>query len=382
MFENLVKFIREKYSEPEKFITLHEPTFIGNEKKYVDECIDTGFVSSVGKFVDRFEDDLKAYTGAKYAVAAVNGTAALHMALILAGVQRDEIVLGQALTFIATNNAINYIGAEPVFLDIDLKNLGMSMESLEGFLKEKTIQKNGFSYHKISGKRIAACVPMHTFGHPVEIDKMVELCNRYGVALIEDAAESLGSKYKGQQTGTFGLLGTYSFNGNKTITCGGGGMIVTNDERIGKLGKHLTTQSKVPHRWEFNHDNIGYNYRMPNLNAALACAQLENIEMLIESKRKLSASYADFFADTQYKFINEPEYSRSNYWLNAVLTNDRNDRDEMLTYMNDHGVMARPAWTLMNKLPMFAHCETADLSNAQYIEDRLVNIPSSPIIHG
>ena len=382
MFENLVKFIRETYSEPEKFITLHEPTFIGNEKKYVDECIDTGFVSSVGKFVDRFEQDLKDYTGAKYAVAAVNGTAALHMALILAGVQRDEIVLGQALTFIATNNAISYIGAEPVFLDIDLKNLGMSMESLEGFLREKTVQKNGFSYHKVSGKRIAACVPMHTFGHPVEIDKMVELCNKYGVALIEDAAESLGSKYKGQHTGTFGLLGTYSFNGNKTITCGGGGMIVTNDERIGKLGKHLTTQSKVPHRWEFNHDNIGYNYRMPNLNAALACAQLENIEMLIESKRKLSASYADFFADTHYKFINEPEHARSNYWLNAVLTNDRKDRDEMLTYMNDHGVMARPAWTLMNKLPMFGHYETADLSNAQFIEDRLVNIPSSPIVHG
>ena len=380
MYNDIVQFIRETYSEPEKFITLHEPSFVGNERKYVNECIDTGFVSSVGKFVDRFEDDIKAYTGAKYAVATVNGTAALHMALILAGVKRDELVLVQALTFIATCNAISYIGAEPVFLDIDLKNLGMSMDSLENFLNEKTVQKDGACYHKETGKRVAACVPMHTFGHPVEIDRMVELCNKNNIVLIEDAAESIGSTYKGKHTGTFGTLGTYSFNGNKTITCGGGGIIVTNDETLGKLGKHLTTQAKVPHRWEFNHDHIGYNYRLPNLNAALACAQLENLEMLIAKKRELSAKYEKFFEGTTFKFITEPENVRSNYWLNAILVSDRKERDEFLTALNDSGVMARPAWTLMNKLPMFKHCMTEDLTNAQYIEDRLVNIPSSPIL--
>lgn len=376
MFDAIVKFIREQYNSLE-FIPLHAPIFSGNEREYVLETIDSTFVSSVGKFVDRFEEIAKDYTGAKYAIATANGTAALHMALILAGVKRDELVITQSLSFIATCNAISYIGAEPVFVDIDKATLGMSAEKLELFLAENTIQKNGNCLHKTTGRRIAACVPMHTFGFPVAIDKIVEICTSHNISLVEDAAESIGSTYKGKHTGTFGLLGTYSFNGNKTITCGGGGLIVTNDDVLGKQAKHLTTQAKVPHRWEFVHDHIGYNYRLPNLNAALACAQMEQLEGFIANKRETAAAYQKFFADKEITFVTEPEHSRSNYWLNAVLLKDREERDAFLAYTNDNGVMTRPVWELMNRLSMFKHCISGDISNAEWIADRLVNIPSS-----
>lgn len=378
MLKDTVDFIRKTFNTPENFIPLHEPRFTGNEKKYLEECIDSTFVSSVGKFVNSFEDELKKYTGAKYAIATSNGTAALHIALQLAGVKPNELVITQPLTFIATCNAIAYIGAEPLFVDIDRSTLGLSPEKLAEFLKEKTrLNDNGECIHTNTGKKIAACVPMHTFGFPAIIDGIVEVCKKYNVPVVEDAAESIGSFYKNQHTGTFGLLGTFSFNGNKTITCGGGGAVVTNDETLGILGKHLTTQAKVPHPWDFRHDHIGYNYRMPNINAALACAQLENLEPFIANKRELGKIYSDFFKNTPYQFLHEPAYTRSNAWLHSILLNNREERDVFLEYTNSHGVMTRPSWILMHKLTMFSHCITGDLSNALFIEERLVNIPSS-----
>lgn len=380
MFQEVVNFIRKTFKEPERSIALHEPVFIGNEKKYLIDAIDSTYVSSVGKYVDRFEDMIQDYTGSKYAVSTVNGTAALHISLMLAGVQKDELVITQPLSFIATCNAISYIGAQPLFIDIDLKTLGLSANKLQEFLASKVEVKNGNCYHIGSGKRIAACVPMHSFGHPVEIEKIVEYCNNYYIPVIEDAAESIGSTYKNQQTGTFGLLGIFSFNGNKTITCGGGGVIVTNDEKLGKLAKHLTTQAKVPHRWEFTHDYIGYNYRLPNLNAALACAQMEMLDNYISAKRELAFNYQNFFSEISIHFYAEPENCRSNYWLNAVLLKSKEERDAFLSFTNDHGVMTRPSWTLMNKLEMFKKCICENIDNAQWIEERLVNIPSSVII--
>jgi perosamine synthetase len=376
MYKELVDFIRSQFNSTE-FIPLHAPVFEGNEQKYVLETIKSNFVSSVGKFVDSFEEDIKKYTGAKYAVACVNGTAALHMALILAGVKRDDLVITQSLSFIATCNAISYLNAHPVFVDVDRNTLGLSAIALAHFLKNNTIQKNGVCYHNQTGQRIRACVPMHTFGHPVEIDTIADLCKEYNLILVEDAAESIGSTYKGIHTGNFGKLGAFSFNGNKTITCGGGGVIITNDETLGKLGKHLTTQAKVPHRWDFVHDHIGYNYRMPNINAALACAQLEQIEKFIENKRALSAKYEHFFATKNIHFVTEPKASRSNYWLNAILLNNLEERNEALTFLNDAGIMARPSWQLMHRLRIFESCMRDEQSNAEWIFDRLINIPSS-----
>ncbi|MNS67824.1 putative pyridoxal phosphate-dependent aminotransferase EpsN [compost metagenome] len=376
MYNDVVKFVRDQFNS-EEFIPLHVPVFRGNEKEYVLSTIDSTFVSSVGKFVDKFEELIREYTGAKYAIATTNGTSALHMALMLAGVKQGDLVLTQPLSFIATCNAISYIGAEPLFVDVDKETLGLSPEALREFLKESVEIKAGQAIHKNTGKRIAACVPMHTFGHPSKIDVLIDICQQYNINLVEDAAESLGSTYKNQQTGTFGLLGTYSFNGNKTITCGGGGMIVTNDEHLGKLAKHLTTQAKVAHRWDFVHDHIGFNYRLPNLNAALACAQMEQLDTFIANKRELAESYGNFFANHDIQFVSEPRDSKSNYWLNAVLLKDRQERDLFLNYSNDHGVMTRPVWELMNRLPMFANAITTDISNAEWIADRLVNIPSS-----
>ncbi|MEI6124644.1 MAG: LegC family aminotransferase [Bacteroidota bacterium] len=378
MLKETVEFIRQTYKTPEAFIPLHEPRFTGNEKKYLNDCIDSTFVSSVGMFVNRFEDDIKKYTGAKYAVATSNGSAALHIALLLAGVKRDDLVITQPLTFVATCNAIAYLSAEPVFVDIDRKTLGLSAEKLEEFLVDSVfLNDSGECIHSNSQKRIAACVPMHTFGHPAEIDRIFEICNAYHIPLVEDAAESVGSFYKGKHTGTFGLLGTFSFNGNKTITCGGGGAIITDKDELGLLAKHLTTQAKVPHAWEFIHDHIGFNYRMPNLNAALACAQLECLEGYIENKRQLGDLYADFFENSSYAFISEPQNSRANYWLQSIMLADRSERDAFLEYTNKSGVMTRPAWTLMNKLPMFEQCICGNIESAQFVEDRLVNIPSS-----
>ena len=377
MFKKSIDFIRNYYDIPEGFIPLHEPKFSGNEKLYVNDAIDSTYVSSVGKYVDRFEEMVRDYSGAKYAIATVNGTAALHMSLLLAGVKKNELVITQPLTFISTCNCVNYIGAESLFIDVDMHTMGLSASKLEKFLTEKTEVKNESCYHKQTGKRIAACVPMHSFGHPVEIDKIADLCSRFNIALVEDAAESLGSRYKGQQTGTFGLLGAFSFNGNKTITCGGGGMIVTNNKEIGELAKHLTTQAKLPHRWEFVHDYIGYNYRLPNLNAALACAQMEKLDEFISSKRNLSFHYEKLFAGSKIKFMKEPEYSSSNYWINCILLQDRHERDSFLNFTNENGIMTRPAWTLMNKLDMFKNYICENIENAIELENRLVNLPSS-----
>lgn len=375
-FEKEINFIKSHYGNQD-FTPLHEPCFSGNEKKYVLETIDSTFVSSVGKFVDLFEEKIKEYTGAKYAIAVVNGTSALHMSLLLAGVEQNNLVITQSLSFIATCNAISYLGAEPAFIDVDSKNLGLSAEALKEFLTEVEL-KEGIPFHIPTGKKIGACVPMHTFGFPVEIDKIVQLCDEFNIPVVEDAAESLGSIYKGKHTGTFGLLGTYSFNGNKTITCGGGGIIVTDDDKLGVLAKHITTQAKIPHRWEYKHDYIGYNYRCPNLNAALACAQIEQLEVFIANKRETAITYKNYFQENEnIKFILEPNESRSNYWLNAILLKDNDARDQFLTESNDHGVMTRPAWGLLSKNKMFENCYKKSLIVSEMIESRLVNIPSS-----
>lgn len=377
MFSQITDFIHNLYGTMDT-VPLHAPKFMGNEKKYLDECIDTTFVSSVGKFVDRFENEVAAYTGAARAVVCVSGTNALHMAMMLVGVERDDEVLTQALTFIATCNAISYIGAHPVFVDVDLDTLGMSPVAVLSWLEKNAEMRNGECYNRNTGRRVKACVPMHTFGHPVRIDVLADICNEWGIELVEDAAESIGSYYKGQHTGTFGKVGAISFNGNKTITTGGGGMMLFRDEELGKLAKHLTTQAKVPHRWAFVHDHIGYNYRMPNINAALGCAQLENLDRFVDNKRETAAIYADFFRNIpDIGFFTEPENCRSNYWLNAVIMKDKKAQQEFLEYTNDNGVMTRPVWELMNRLPMFAGCETDGLANTQWLADRIVNIPSS-----
>lgn len=395
IFEEIVQFIRKTYNKPEGFLALHEPIFVGNEKKYLEECIDSTFVSSVGKFVDRFEEDMAKFTGAKKAVVCVNGTNALHMALMLAGVKQNDEVISQPLTFIATANAISYCGAHPIFIDIDRNTLGLSPTSLKTWLQENVEMKNtkvkaeakltqteSQPFNKNTGRRIAACVPMHTFGHPCRIDEIAEICKQFNIELVEDAAESLGSYYKGQHTGTFGKIGVLSFNGNKIITTGGGGMLLFNDEKLAHKAKHLTTQAKIPHPWEFTHDEIGYNYRMPNLNAALGVAQLEQIDKFIDASRKLAEVYVNFFSTltSDLTYFNEPQDARSNYWLNAILLDSRNERDAFLEYTNKHGIMTRPAWELMNRLPMFMDTQCGDLSNAEWIADRLVNISSSVIL--
>jgi aminotransferase in exopolysaccharide biosynthesis len=382
---NTVNFIRTLYNEPTEFIPLHAPVFKGNEKKYLDDCIDSTFVSSVGKYVTQFEEMVANYTGAKYAVAAVNGTAALHIALKLAGVQQNNEVITQPLTFVATANAISYCGAKPVFLDVDKDSMGLSPMALQKWLQAQVeIKKTPTglqSINKKTGKRVAACVPMHTFGHPCRIDEIVEICNEYHIPIIEDAAESLGSFYKEKHTGTFGLMGTLSFNGNKTITTGGGGMIITNDEKLAKKAKHLTTTAKVPHAWEFIHDEIGYNYRLTNLAAALGVAQMEQLYEILKSKRVIAKKYESFFSSLSNnnapKFISEPENSTSNYWLNSILLENKTARDNFLKFINEKGVMARPIWQLMNKLPAFTGCETDELKYAMWLEERVVNIPSS-----
>lgn len=378
MYKEVVDFIKATFNVADQFIPLHEPRFVGNEKKYVMDCIDSTYVSSVGTYVNLFEEKIKDFTGAKYAIATTNGSAALHLSLVLAGVKRDELVITQPLTFIATCNAISYIGAQPLFIDVDLKTKGLSPSKLEDFLKNNTKRDStGNLFHSASGKRIAACVPMHTFGHPVEIEELVRICTEYNIPLIEDAAESIGSLSNGIQTGRFGLMGTFSFNGNKTITCGGGGMIVTDNDEIGLMAKHLSTQSKIPHPWNFEHDNIGYNYRLPNLNAAMACAQVEQLDAFIENKRELANLYSNFFKNTSIDFVSEPENCASNYWLNAVLLKDLKERDSFLEFTNKNNVMTRPVWTLMTKLEMFKDSIKGNIENAEWLEDRLVNIPSS-----
>jgi perosamine synthetase len=382
-YAEVIRFIKKQFPGKD-FIPLHEPHFSGNERKYVLDAIDSTFVSSVGTYVNRFEEMMAKIAGTRYAIATVNGTSALHMALLVAGVRENDLVISQSLTFIATCNAISYIGAKPAFIDVDRDTMGMSPKALEQWLAAHTVRKINpetgaeLVYHNISNQRIAAIVPMHTFGHPCRIDAIADIAKQHNIALIEDAAESLGSYYKGRHTGSFGLVGTFSFNGNKTVTCGGGGALVTDDEALAIRAKHLTTQAKKPHRWEFNHDEIGYNYRMPNLNAAMACAQLEQLDVFVANKRALAAEYRSFFEDfSGLAFKHEPEDSQSNYWLNAIEAETIEERDRFLEQSNQKGVMTRPAWTLMHRLPMFAECFCGDLENSEYLFDRLINIPSS-----
>ncbi|MDD3945087.1 MAG: LegC family aminotransferase [Bacteroidales bacterium] len=377
MYHDVVSFIHELYGT-EGMVPLHVPTFRGNEKKYLNECVDSTFVSSVGKFVDRFEEMMVDYTGTQKAVVCVNGTNALHMAMLLVGVERDDEVITQALTFIATCNAISYIGAHPVFIDVDRSTMGLSPDAVKEWLYKNAEIRNRQCYNKNTNRRVKACVPMHTFGHPVRIEELAQVCLEYHIELVEDAAESVGSRYKGQHTGTFGKVGALSFNGNKTITTGGGGMLLFKDKDLGDNCKHITTQAKIPHRWEFRHDHIGYNYRMPNINAALGCAQLENLDRFIADKRQTAAEYAEFFKNIDsIDFFTEPENCFSNYWLNVVILKDKDAQLEFLKETNDNGVITRPIWELMNRLPMFEHCETDGLKNTVWLADRVVNIPSS-----
>lgn len=359
---------------------LHEPQFAGNEWQYLKECLDSTFVSSVGSYVDRFEAELAAFTGARHAIAVCNGTAALHVALLLANVQRDDEVLVPALTFVATTNAVAYCGAVPHFVDSDERTLGVDPSALREYLAATTEQANGYCINRRTGRVIRAIVPMHAFGHPVDLDGLLALAHDFRLVVIEDAAESLGSYYRGQHTGTFGALGTLSFNGNKTITTGGGGAILTNDPVLGKRAKHLTTTAKLPHRWEYRHDEIGYNYRLPNLNAALGCAQMEQLPAMLISKRRLYERYAASFADLRgVTLLREPDGARSNYWLQALILDrdQESQRDLVLAATNDAGFMTRPIWVLNHRLEQFQHAPRMPLTTAESLEGRVINIPSS-----
>ena len=376
MFNEFINFVRDIYGT-KKNIALHEPKFIGNEKKYLNNCIDTTFVSSVGKFVGKFEKKIAKYTGAKYAVATTNGTSALHISLILAGVEREDEVITQPLNFIASCNAISYCNAKPIFIDVDRDTMGLSPKALELFLQKNAIIKNKKCINKKTKKMIKACVPMHSYGHPCRIDEIKKILKKYHIFLIEDAAESLGSFYKNKHTGTFGNLGIISFNGNKIVTAGGGGCIITNDKILAKKAKHLTTTAKIPHKWEFKHDEIGYNYRMPNLNAALLIAQLENLSLFLRNKRELAKKYQAFFKDSELIFFNEPKNTKSNYWLNSIILKNKTIRDQFLKLTNSNGIMTRPPWILINKLPMFKNAQCDNLKNSKWLSERVVNIPSS-----
>ena len=377
MFDELVCFVRKLYNTND-FVPLHEPLFAGNEKKYLFETIDSTFVSSVGAFVESFEKAVAEYTGARYAIATVNGTAALHMALLLAGVEPEDEVLTQSLTFVATCNAIHYCRAEPVFLDVEKSTLGLSPDAVEEFLVSNCeIRNDGFCWNRLTGKRICACVPMHTFGFPVRLAGLKEICNKYNIMLVEDAAESLGSVYQKQHTGTVGQLSALSFNGNKIITTGGGGMILTNSKELAVNAKHLTTTAKIPHKWAFDHDAMGYNYRMPNLNAALGVAQMESLPYYITSKREIAVQYQAWGVEHGVQFVQETADSMANYWLNAVVTKDKTERDALLEATNTSGVMTRPAWIPMHRLKMNSAYLTGDMSNTNWLHERLVNVPSS-----
>lgn len=359
------------------FVPLHRPVFNGSEREDLVTCIESNFVSSVGEKVTEMESRVANFTGVRFGVAAVNGTSALQVALRLVGVELGDEVITQALTFVATCNAIAYLGAKPIFVDVESTTLGMSPDALKAFLTEFGVIRDGACYNRASGKRIAACQPMHTFGHPVRIDEIAHICEEWCIPLVEDAAESLGSYYKEQHTGTFGRVGVFSFNGNKIITTGGGGMIVTNDEALAKRAKHLTTTAKVPHPYEYMHDELGYNFRMPNLNAALGCAQMAQLPEFLKAKRKVAAEYESICKQLGVEFVHEPEGARSNYWLNAIVLADKKARDDFLKQTNDAGVMTRPIWPLMVDLPMYAGCQHDCLTVSRWLEQRVVNLPSS-----
>ena len=373
---SLSEFIRELYRTNE-FIPLHAPRFDANEQQYVAETIDSTFVSSVGKFVDDFEKQVEVYTGTAKAVATVNGTSALHVALYMAGVERGDLVVTQALTFVATCNALFHMGAEPIFVDVSPASLGLCPKAVDEYLNEHAELRESRCFHKKTGQCIKAVVPMHTFGHPVELDELVAVCKKWNLVMVEDAAESMGSFYKGQHTGTIGKFGTLSFNGNKIITTGGGGMVLCQDIEEGEKTKHVTTTAKVPHPYEFYHDEPGFNYRMPNLNAALGFAQMEVLDDYVSKKRQLAKQYYSFFKSSEFKFVIEPEYAKSNYWLNAVICPDEEARDVLLKTTSELNVMTRPVWKLMSRLPMFESSLRGELTQSEFLEKRLVNLPSS-----
>jgi perosamine synthetase len=375
MSDDFVKLSRIIFGS--EFIPLHRPVFEGNERRYLVDCIDSNYVSSVGKKVTQFENLIADYTGSKFAVATVNGTAALHVSLNIAGVLPGEEVISQALTFIATCNAISYSGAVPVFIDVDLDTMGMSPIALKAFLEFYAEKRNGQVFNKVSGKRIAACVPMHTFGLPCRIKEITSICTDWGITLIEDAAESLGSYVGSRHTGTFGTLGTLSFNGNKIITTGGGGMLITDDPDLARRAKHITTTAKVPHPYEFVHDQVAYNYRMPNLNAALGIAQMERLPEFLSVKHLVATKWGDFFDNQSIKFARGIAGCKANHWLNAIVFQSKSNRDEFLEYTNKNGVMTRPIWKLMSELKMFQDCQTDGLENSLWLQDRVVNVPSS-----
>jgi len=379
VYSDFVKFVREIYGS-DRYIPLHEPRFNGKEREYVLEAIESTFVSSVGHYVSKFEQAVSKYTGAKFSVATVNGTSALHTALLMHGVGNGDEVITQPLTFVATCNAISYCGADPVFVDVEKKSLGICPDSLSQFLHDNAeLRDDGKCRNKITGKRIIACVLVHNFGHPSKIKAISQLCTQYNIIVIEDAAESLGSLFENKHTGTFGAMGILSFNGNKIVTAGGGGMIITDDEEMANHAKHKTNTAKLPHPWMFLHNEIGYNYRMPNLNAALGYAQLELIENFVKKKRVLADKYFQWFTAYGYEMIREPNGARSNYWFNTILTQNRMERDAFLKFTNENDVMTRPAWTPMHTLPMYEHCVRTELPATEWLEDRIVNIPSSVI---
>ncbi len=377
MFNKFIELVKSLYPGMDP-IPLHAPVFMGKEKEYLNECIDSTYVSYVGKYVTKFEEMTAEYVGAKYAIAMVNGTAALQIALQIAGVQSYDEVITQPLTFVATANAIAHTAAMPVFIDVDLDTMGMSPDKLADWLKSNTkFSKNLDCINKITNKRISAIVPMHTFGHPCRIDEIIDIGSKYNIPVIEDSAESLGSFYKGKHTGTFGLAGILSYNGNKTITTGGGGMIITNDEDFAKKAKHITTTGKIPHKWDYVHDVIAYNYRLTNINAAIGVAQMELFDKYLINKRETSNIYRNFFKDSEINYFNEPLNSSSNYWLNAIILKGKEEKDAFLTYTHDNNIMTRPIWRLMSKLGMYNLCQTSNLDNANWLEERVVNIPSS-----
>lgn len=375
MKKEFLSLVRDIYETD--FVPLHRPVFEGNEKRYLMECIDSNFVSSVGEKVSDFEELTAKFTGSKFAIATVNGTSALHMCLQLAGVERFDEVITQALTFVATCNAITYCGASPVFIDVDKDTMGMSPSSLESFLDEFVEIRGDYAYNKNSGKRIKACVPMHTFGFPCRIEEISSICSKWNIELVEDAAESLGSFYCAKHTGTLGSLGAISYNGNKIITTGGGGMIITNDESLAIRAKHITTTAKVAHAYEFVHDEIGFNFRMPNLNAALGCAQMETLPQMLQIKESIFDLYSQFFDGCGVKMMRPIKDAICNNWLSAIILNSKEDRDEFISYTNDNGVMTRPVWQLMSKLNMFSDCQHDGLENSFWLQSRIVNIPSS-----
>jgi perosamine synthetase len=377
MYKDLIKFIRDWY-QTDQFISLHEPRFKEIDREYVLDAIDSTFVSSVGEYVNRFERDLAAYLNIKRAVVTVNGTSALQVALRLAGVKAGDEVITQPLTFVATANAIAYNNASPIFIDVNRDTLGLCPDALELFLDQNVEKRGTNAFNKITGNRIAAMVPMHTFGHPCRMGRLIDIADQWNIPVVEDAAESIGSRILTRHCGAFGKAGVLSFNGNKTITCGGGGAIITNDDALADRAKHLTTTAKVNHRWEYVHDELGYNYRMPNLNAALACAQLEQLDVILSDKRELANAYNSFFSKTDWcDFFKEPDGCASNYWLNAVITSNKKQRDDLLKATNNAGVMTRPIWQLLSNLEMYKKCQKGDLKNARWLQDRIVNLPSS-----